>query len=298
MATIYDKIARIGLFLNKKIQDAELKNKPIVVVKNRRKCVLYSLKEHKSIFYNCPRKGYNGMIKDIRKVTELYDYLIDEGYFIEVNPRSETCRNGERNYNPKREPCVYVNIQKLGNFLLGSPDPEVSEIALSLSGSRVNSSDSRDVMSIYLQVQELSEGLKSALGMADSSKIELLNTIHNQLVSMDELIKGTISDMGGTVETSEEVPQNASIGPLEGTESANRGVDVSEITKDLERFKPKETIESFCKKWVETHEPDGSNPKFDVYETLYGIIFVDRKDGLIIPKFDGFNGIFHKNQNH
>lgn len=285
MATIYDKIARIGLFLNKKIQDAELKNKPIVVVKNRRKCVLYSLKEHKSIFYNCPRKGYNGMIKDIRKVTELYDYLIDEGYFIEVNPRSETCRNGERNYNPKREPCVYVNIQKLGNFLLGSPDPEVSEIALSLSGSRVNSSDSRDIMSIYLQVQELSEGLKSALGMADSSKIELLNTIHNQLVSMDGLIKGTISDMGGTVETSEEVPQNASI-------SARKGVDMSEIAKDLERFKPKETIESFCKKWVETHEPDdASMPVFWAYATPYGDIRLDRRNGKIIPEFTEFKEI-------
>lgn len=290
MVSHSDKIARIGLYLNRKIQDAEQKNKSIVIVKNKRKCVLYSLKEHKSIFYNCPRKGYNGMLKDIRKVVELYDDLIEEGYFIEVNPRSEVCRNGERNYNPKREPCVYVNIQKLGNFLLGSLDPEVSEIALGLSGARVTSSESRDIASIYVQVQELSNGLKSALGMADSSKIELLNVIHNQLVSMDALIKDTISDMGGTVEVSEEVPQNASIEPLEGTESVRKGVDMSEITKDLERFEPEpKTIESYCKKWVESHNPDDETPVFNSYFTPYGTITVDRGNGRIIPRFDSFN---------
>lgn len=101
-----------------------------------------------------------------------------------------------------------------------------------------------------------------------------LGTLLSDLSDLSDVPKGSTSE-------------TARIEPIKDIVDHESCSDTSEVDSypELERFRPKNPIESYCREWIKNHDPSGSNPLFTVYESDKGLILV-YIDGRIEPKFD------------
>lgn len=69
-----------------------------------------------------------------------------------------------------------------------------------------------------------------------------------------------------------------SIKPVVAIEPTKTGLDMSEIEKELERFKPKkaeiQTVEGYCNEWIKSHDPVDPDALIKVYVSDKGDILV------------------------
>lgn len=276
MASKTDKLIKIAEDTRQRILSGE---QPEFSPKYKVNVIPYSWDYHKKI----------SKIKDVNEVGKLYDFMISEKIGIEQVPRTIRSK-GHILPNREKPPFMYLNLSRFSDFLDSVGTEKSREISRVFKRADVrNSTDEYEIQTVKDCMDSVLTSVENGI-FSKMSPIDLKNLSVYMEIIQESLSKAMNPEP--MPESEDLSAQKPSIEPSKDLEFSKTCSDMSEIAKDLEKYEPKKmTIESYCKKWVNDHEPDGNNPKFDVYETPHGVIFVDHGDGSIIPKFDKFKEI-------